>query len=387
MWGVFYSFGIFFEPVLMEFGWTRAATSGAFSLCLVLAGFFAIVAGRLNDRFGPRMVMTACGLFLGAGYLLMSQISAIWQLYLFYGVIVGIGSSGSFVPLASTISRWFVRRRGLMTGIIASGVGFGTMIIPPVANWLISNYGWRTSYIIIAIVALVLIILAAQFLRRDPGQLGLSPYGESEVQENGAGVETREFSLQGAIHTRQYWLFCATLFCSWFGIGIILAHIVIHATGLGISVASAANILAIIGGGGILGRITMGGIADRIGNKPALITSFMLMSVAFLWLLTTREVWMFYLFAIIFSFAYGAVSTLESPMVAELFGLSSHGAILGAIFFADSVGTAIGTVLAGMIFDITGSYQSAFLACVALSIMAIILVVFLRPITGVRRGR
>lgn len=138
---------------------------------------------------------------------------------------------------------------------------------PAVANWLISNYGWRTSYII-AIVALVLIILAAQFLKRDPGQSGLSPYGESEVQENGAGVETREFSLQGgAIHTRQYWLFCITLFCSWIGIGITLAHIVIHATGLGISAVSAASILAIIGGIGILGRITMGGIADRIGNK------------------------------------------------------------------------------------------------------------------------
>ena len=164
-------------------------------------------------------------------------------------------------------------------------------------------------------------------------------------------------------------------------------HIVTHATGLGISAASAASILAIIGGGGILGRITMGGIADRIGNKSALITSLMLMSVAFLWLLTTKEVWMFYLFALIFGFAYGAVATLESPMVAELFGLSSHGAIFGAIFFGDSVGAAIGTVLGGRIFDVTGSYQSAFLACVALSIMAIILVVFLRPITGVRRGR
>ncbi len=108
---------------------------------------------------------------------------------------------------------------------------------------------------------------------------------------------------------------------------------------------------------------------------------------AFLWLLTTKKVWMFYLFALIFGFAYGAVSTLESPMVAELFGLSSHDAIFGAIFFSDSVGAAIGTIWGGRIFDIIGSYQSAFLACVALSIMSIILVVFLSPITGVRRGR
>jgi len=385
MWGVFYSFGIFFEPVLVEFGWTRAATSGAFSLCFLLAGFFAIVAGRLNDRFGPRIVMTASSLFLGAGYFLMSQIGAIWQLYLFYGVIIAIGSGGSFVPLASTISRWFVRRRGLVTGIIASGIGFGTMIMPPVANWLISSYGWRTSYVILAGIASVLILLAAQFLKRDPSQLGLLPYGAAEI-EAGLTVESRVFSFWEAIHTRQYWLFCAALFCCWFGICVILAHIVIHATGLEIPAASAANILAIIGGGGIVGRITMGGVADRIGNKLALIINFTLMSVAFLWLLAAKELWMFYLFAIIFGFSYGAVSTLESPMIAELFGLSSHGIIFGAVFFSDSVGAAIGTVLGGRIFDITGSYQSAFLACAALSVVTIILAMFFRPATGMRKG-
>ena len=385
MWGTFYSFGIFFEPMLAEFGWTRAATSGAFSLCLMLTGFFAIFAGRLNDRFGPRVVMTACSLFLGAGYFLMSQIGAIWQLYLFYGVIIGIGSSGSFVPLASTISRWFVKRRGLMTGIIAAGIGFGTMVMPLVASWLISVYGWRVSYMIIAIIALVLVLSAAQFLRRDPGQMGLSPYGESQIKEEGSVVATRGFSFGEAIRTRQYWLFCATLFCCWFGIAIVLAHVVIHATGLGISAASAANILAIIGIGGVAGRITMGGVADRIGNKPAIITGFMLMSISFLMLLAAREVSVFYLFAFTFGFAYGAVSTLESPVVAELFGLSSHGTIFGAIFFSDSIGGAIGAVLGGRIFDITGGYQLAFITCAALSIIAIILAIFLRPVASVKR--
>ena len=182
MCGTLFTFGVFFKPILTEFGWTRAMTSGAFSLCILLFGLLGIGTGRLTDRFGPRVVMSGCGFFLGLGYLLMSQVSAIWQLYLFYGVMVGIGVSGSFVPLVSTVARWFAERRGMMTGIAVSGIGIGTMIMPLVANWLISSYGWRTSYIVVGITVLVLIILVAQFLRRDPGQMGQLPYGADEVK-------------------------------------------------------------------------------------------------------------------------------------------------------------------------------------------------------------
>jgi len=168
MWGAAYSFGVFFKPLLEEFGWTRAMTSGAFSLSLILTGLLSVVAGKMTDRFGPQIVMTVCGLFLGSGYLLVSQVSAIWQLYLFYGVIMGAGMGGSFVPLASTVARWFVKKRGMMTGIAASGIGMGILIMPPLANWLISSYGWRTSYMVVGVTALVLIIVAAQFLKRDP---------------------------------------------------------------------------------------------------------------------------------------------------------------------------------------------------------------------------
>ncbi len=120
IWGTYYSFGIFFKPVSTEFGWTRAMTSGAFSLSMIMYGLLGIVMGGLNDRLGPRLVMTFCGFFLGLGYLLMSQTNTIWQLYLFYGGIIGIGMGGSWVPLTSTIARWFVKRRSMVTGIVAS---------------------------------------------------------------------------------------------------------------------------------------------------------------------------------------------------------------------------------------------------------------------------
>ena len=383
-WGAFYCFGVFFKPVLIEFGWTRAATSGAYSLSFVLSGFLGIFAGRLSDRLGPRIVVTGCGLFLGSGYLLMSQISTIWQLYLFYGVIVGIGLSGAYVSAVSAVSRWFVKRRGLMTGIVIAGIGAGTMVMPPLANWLISSYGWRASYTIIGIIVLVLIILAAQFLKRDPSQIGLSPYGEGEAEQGSLNLEARGFSLQRAIHTRQFWMLYAMFLCFGVSVQAIMVHIVIHATELEISAASAANILAIIGGVSIAGRIIMGSAGDRIGNKLVITVCFILMSVALLWLLVTKELWMFYLFAVVFGFAYGGWAALISLMVAELFGLSSLGVILGAVTFGLTIGEAIGPTLAGRIFDITSSYQTAFLICVGLSIIAIILALFLKPIT--RKG-
>ncbi len=381
-WGAFYCFGVFFKPVLIEFGWTRAATSGAYSLSFVLSGFLGIFTGRLSDRLGPRIVMIGCGLFLASGYLLMSQISTIWQLYLFYGVIVGIGLSGAYVSTVPAVSRWFVKRRGLMTGIVMAGIGAGTMVMPPLANWLISSYGWRASYTIIGIIVLVLIILAAQFLKRDPSQIGLSPYGEGEAEQGSLNLEARGFSLQRAIHTRQFWMLCVMFLCFGVSVQAIMVHIVIHATELEISAASAANILAIIGGVSSAGRIIMGSAGDRIGNKLAITVCFILMSATLLWLLVTKELWMFYLFAVVFGFAYGGWAALISLMVAELFGLSSLGVILGAVNFGLTIGEAIGPALAGRIFDITSSYQPAFLICAGLSIIAIILAVFLKPITS-----
>jgi len=376
-YGTQYSFGVFFKPVLTEFGWTRAMTAGAYSLYTILHGFFCIVAGRVSDRFGPRLVVTGCGLFLGIGYLLTSQISAIWQLYLFYGVLASVGM-GSVVPLLSAVARWFVKRRGLVTGVVVSGIGAGTMIVPPVATQLITTYGWRTSYIIIGVIALVLIVVAAQFLRHDPSQVGQLPYGAGEVEAESSDLEAKGFSLQEAIRSRQFWILCALYFSFLFGQQTMMVHIVPHATDLGISAVSAASILSVIGGLSIAGRIGMGSAGDRIGNKPSIVIVFILMSVALFWLLGAKELWMFYLFAVVFGFGYGGLIALQSPTVAQLFGLRAHGVILGMVIFGATIGGAIGPLVAGRIFDITGGYQLIFLICAVLSVVGLILALTLR---------
>ncbi|MFC1911615.1 MFS transporter [Chloroflexota bacterium] len=381
MWGAAYCFGVFFEPLLAEFGWTRATTSGAYALCMIFTGVLSLVAGRLTDKIGPRLVITGCGLFLGTGYILMSQINAVWQLYLFYGVIVGIGMGGSFVPTATTVMRWFVKRRGVMAGVTASGVGMGTLIMPPIANWLISAYGWRISYIVVGSVAIVLITLVAQLLKRDPSQIGCVPYGESELEEN-RYVQSTGFSLQQALHTRLFWMFSIALVCFGLNLGTVMVHIVSHAIRLGLSAASATGILSVIGGISIGGRVIMGSASDRIGNRITLLISFGLISVALFWLLAARELWMFYMFAVLFGFGYGGMAALGTPVVAELFGLSSLGAIMGVTMICVEGAGAVGPVVAGHIFDITGSYNLAFTIYAVANLIGLVLVVRLKSARG-----
>jgi len=382
--GVEDSFGVFFEPLLSEFGWTRAMTSGALSMATMLHIPILLLAGRLTDRFGPRLLLSTCGFFFGLGYLLMSRTNTIWQLYLCYGVIASIGFGLYWIPVASIIPRWFARKRGLMMGIVTAGIGIGTSIMPPLASRLIYTYGWRSTYLLIGSMSMGAIMISAQFLRRSPNQLcGLLP-GEPKLNQQGMAEKPREFSFREAIHARSFWMF-ATIFFSWaLCLSIIMIHSVIHAIGLGMTPASAANILAIIGIAGIAGRIAFGRLSDVIGIKPALIISFALLSIDFMWLLVAREAWMLYLFAAVFGIAYGTIEVLQSPLMAELFGLNSLGSILGASTAFASIGFTIGAVLAGYIFDITGSYNIAFLICIAMGLIGTILNVFL-PTSGDKR--
>ncbi|MCK4961003.1 MAG: MFS transporter, partial [Anaerolineales bacterium] len=335
------AFGVFFKPMLTEFGWTRAMTSGAFSLSMMIYGVLGIVVGGLNDRFGPRVVLTLCGLLLGLGYLLMSQVSALWQMYLFYGVIIGTGMSGVWVPQLSTVARWFVGRRTLMTGIVLAGVSLGQLIGPPVTTRLIAVYDWRLSYIMLG-GAVLLVVLFAQFLRRDPTQMGQLPYGADEGKQPELTSDTPSFSLREAAYTAQFWVAFSIFFCFGFALFAIVVHIVPHAIELGISATSAANILATMGGGRILGNYVLGNFADRIGNRQIFIIGFILMSASLLWLVPAKEAWMLYLFAVVFGIAYGGCAVAESPLVAGLFGLSSHGLILGVLVLGFSIGAAIG---------------------------------------------
>lgn len=385
--GSYITYGVFFNSFLTEFAWSRAMISGASSLFFFMCGLLGILAGRLVDKIGPRIVMTGCGIFLGSGYMLMSQIQSVWQLYLFYGLIVAIGNSAIDVGTLSTIARWFTRIRGTMTGTIKVGAGVGMLLMPLVTNWLISSYGWRTSYIIIGGVLLVFLVVASQFLRRDPSKIGLLPDGDKRTNISKFSPEEGGVSLQKAVQTRQFWMLCVM----WLSFGFCLQTVMIHsapyAVDIGASPSTAASILSIIGGVSIAGRFIMGGASDKIGNKRAYIICFSCLTIAFISILIIHESWVLYLFAVAYAFGHGGLWSLLSPIIAELFGIASHGAIFGLVYFVSTIGGTIGPILAGYIFDITGGYQIVFSTCLIFSIIAVILSACLTPTTYTKAKR
>ncbi len=376
MWTAFYTFGIFFKPVLKEFGWTRAVTAGAFSLCSVIQGFLSIAMGGLTDRFGPRLVMTLCGLFLASGYLLMSQLASLWQLYLFYSVILGIGMGGSFAPLMTLIARWFVRRRGMMTGLVVSGTGVGALVGPPLAGVLISRYGWRASYAAIGAAVLVIMVLCAQLLKSAPGHL---PAGRRDKDRHALpqAIHQEGMTFRDAMQSGKFWRVFAMIFCLGLCIFAIMVHIAPHVTDIGFAPGTAANIMATIGAVCVAGRILFGKALDRIGSRKGFVIGFGVLSLSLFLVALAGTLGMLYLSAALFGFAFGACATCESPLVADLFGLRSHGLLLGIVACGFTFGGGVGPFVAGYIFDLTGKYQAAFFFCAVVSCVGLLLALLL----------
>ena len=373
------SYGVFVNPWVDDFGWMRVTISGAYSLSFFLMGVLGIVMGIVTDKYGPRLALSICAVCLGMGYLLISQMQAQWQLYLFYGVIFGIGMSGIWAPLLSVISRWFIGRRGLIMGIVISGGGLGAFIGPPVIARLINAYDWRYSSLILGSFVLVAALLAAQFLKRDPAPIGQLPFGENKMQEQDPESIAMDFSLREAFGTAQFWIIFSMFSCLAFYTFSIMVHLMPHAIQLKIPTFSAAYILATISGTSIIGNFVMGRVCDKIGPRRIFIISFILMSAALFWLVQAREVWMLYLFSIVFGFNHGGNATAQAPILARIFGLKAHGSIFGVALFGFTIGGALGPLITGYIFDLTGGYQPAFILCAAIGVVGLILAAILRP--------
>ena len=384
-WGTFTPcFSVFFKPLLAEFGWSRAETSLAYSLSFMVLATFGIMIGWLTDKLGPRIVVLVFGSFLGVCYLLMSQINALWQFQMNFALVGGIGASSIYIPVMVTVSRWFVKRRGLMIGIVQAGMGIGGFIFPPLTGWLILVHGWRSAYGLLGIITFIGIIMGGVFLRRDPSDIGQLPDGAigrmgSEGKLQNSVIYSTMFSLREAIHTSQFWMIAGLYYSFGFCRSTFLAHIVAHVQDLGFSLTDGANVLAVIIGSSMFSRVGMGRVADKIGNRQAFMISFAATMVSLIWGLVAKDLWELYLFALVFGFGWGNQAVLRVGITSEVFGLASLGLVMGILGFAESGAATFGSFFAGYIFDVLGSYQLVFWAGIGVSIAGIILAWLLKP--------
>ena len=390
IWGIRFSFGVFFKSLESEFTLSRAATSAIFSAFMVLGSVFTVLGGWALDRFGPRIVFLAMGICTGLSLLLTGQVSELWQIFFTYSLLLAIGTSAVYVVIMSTVSRWFEKKRGLALGMASIGAGMGPLVVAPFATYLISAFDWRGSFTVLGIVALALVVPLSLLLRRNPREIGLLPDG-ADFSASGTVppklvVSMDYLSPRQAIRTRSFWLILSSFLIYSAYLLTILTHLVPHITDLGFSAAEAAAVLSVAGGSTIVGRVFLGIFSDRMGKKKAVMLGAAFHVVALLCLLWARELWTFYVFALIFGFGWGGMGPATAALIGDTFGLGRLGAILGLLDVGFNIGAAIGPVVSGLIYDLRQSYFLSFLLGIGLVLATMIVVSFVRRETGRTEG-
>lgn len=320
---------------------------------------------------------------MGLGMLMGSVMSSAWHLYVFYGLMVGVGMGVGVVPLTATISRWFMARRGLALGIMGTGSGLANMVMPPLGGHLIRSLGISGAYLVMGATAMAIVGVCALVLKKQPSDMGLRPYGEGSApggkEANGGVTRTVRggWGTSQALHSSTFWFLATVAFIVGIGVFIFTANIVAHATDLGISEAAAPYLLSIMGGGHVAGMLVTGVVSERIGIRRTLIPCLCVQGIALFWLAGTSSFALLGVIAGVFGFALGGVVLQLLGITAEFFGLRSLGAILGFVWLAELLGGGLGSELGNLIYDLTPyhSYEPAFWLGGGLLVTAMVLTI------------
>ena len=385
-YGAQYSFGVLFPAMIEEFKWNRQSLAGAFSLYAFLYSFLGIFLGRWVDRFGPKIVLTAGSVCLGMGIGLISQVRAPWHLYLVYGLLASWGMSAAYMTANPTIVKWFVEKRGMALGIAQSGLGVGIVLIPPLTGTLIELFGWRSTCMILGGMVFAVLFTTSLFLIGYPEKIGLLPDGRRVDGVGGPGKENFgrilnevSWSAAEAIHTRSFWVLTVIFFCTWLMVFLPLVHLVIFTLDIGLSRKVAFVALSFLGGSSTVGRLVMGYISDRMGRKRTLGLNLTLQVFTWIWIMYTNNTWMLIVFAIFYGFSYGGVSAVFPAIVGDYFGRLKAASVIGAIFTIAGVAAAFGPIVGGIIYDLTKSYQFAFLLGALTNVISLVLLFLSNP--------
>lgn len=363
------SFGVFVEPLVELFGWSRGDISVAYSLAFIVGLPAVVVMGWLGDRYGARPLMIGAALLITAGTFFLGTITELWQFYLFYGFFVGsMGHAAYTVLLPVILTRWFNRYMGVAVGTYWAAMGIGPMIFAPVFRWLIDTRGWEQAFTLIAMVVGSILFTFSLLIRSSPQEMGLSPYGGEDAPREPRPAATPGIAPEGLreiLSKRPVWLLIGIHHIGCVGHSIILAHIASMAIVQGISGMEAAGVLSTIAGASAISRFASAVLAARFGGRILLTAALIGQSAPIFILFFANEAWTFYAFALIFGLCYGGEMVGFPIINRQLFGA---GAPLGTIYSLQMVGAgtgmALGGWLGGFLFDLTGAYTWSIAAAI-----------------------
>jgi MFS family permease len=371
--GALFSLGIFLKPIEETMGWSRTGISVIALLNWIFMGVGSFLWGTLSDRYGGRIVAFAGGGLLGLGLVLSSQVTALWQLQVTFGVMVGLAVGAFYAPLTATATRWFTANRGLAVALVSAGIGLGVLIISPLARWITSVADWRIAMLVLGDLAWLTIIPASLLIRDAPaaGRRGASDGARTPAE--------RQFSPAEVVRAPQFWVIALTHFACCAAHSGPIFHMVTHAIDQGVTAMTAATVLSASGLASVAGRIGTGMLADRFGAKRTLVAGLSLQAVIVYFYLFARDVGTFYGLALVFGVAYGGVMPLYALLTREYFGEKVMGMAYGGVFLISTLGMGLGSFAGGWIFDLFGSYAWLFISSTVIGASAGLLALTFRP--------
>ncbi|MCK5594550.1 OFA family MFS transporter [bacterium] len=376
--GVAYAWGVFLMPIAKEFGWGRGETSLAVSILLLVFSVFMVVGGILEKRYGARLTASVGGIFVCLGWVLAYFTQSLWWLYISYGVLAGIGTGLGYLPAISTGVKWFPDKRGLVTGIVIFGFGFGAAFLAPLAARFIELYGWRITMLIYGVGFGMIIVGAAQFLKAPPRDW--QPPGLAAQKRDGRKVISNDFSPGQMLKTTTFKLIFVSYFTAMVAGMMAIGHISAFANDAGYTSIQAAFTITVLAIANGLGRIIFGALSDKIGRKNIIVVLFLIMTLGMILLPYMTMLFALYAAAGIVGLCFGGFLAVYPAATGDFFGTKDFGINYGLVFIAYGAGCFAGPWLGGMVYDATGSYVSAFIAAGILALCGGgITALFLKP--------
>lgn len=370
----FYSFGVFLSYMSTEFGWGRAMVGGALSVTLLASGLPGPLIGASINKFGPRLNIILGNCLVGLGLVGMSFATEVWQLYLFFGILVGLGTGfGSYMPCITIVNNWFVKRQTMAMALLLSAGGLAGFIFPPLVTRLLSGVGWQGTWLILAAVHFTCtVIVGGLILVRnrpedrhqypDTTSSGVVETGDSEGSPPSTEDGTKDWRVRDLLRLPTVRLIAAIYITSFFAIGTLTAHQVAYLRDLGYSPITAALTFSIMAGSTLLGRLAFGALSSRHDLRRLVVAFYCIQLTALVILLTAPGLSLIYVYAVLFGISFGGLTVAAPTLIGAYFGRARFVKILGIVFPLGIAVEAVGPIMAGVIHDLTNTYVAAFAA-------------------------